>query len=111
MPADDSTSPNGSRDDDPYAALVYRHDHAQRELDESVAIMNADAYLMTSQLPGISASKDQALHELTTALTALKAAERVGNGAEIERGQWGASSTRPAIYVRSLAAISSNWAT
>src|SRR5258708_1534634 len=49
---------------------------------------NADAYLMTSRLPGMAASKDQALHELTTALAALKAAERTGDDAEIERGQW-----------------------
>ena len=88
MPADDSTSPIGSRDDDPYAALVDRRDRAQRELDEAVAIMNADAYLMTSRLPGMPASKDRALHELTTALTMLKAAEHGGDDAEIERGQW-----------------------
>ena len=89
MPADDSTSRNGSSGNDPYAALVDRHDHAQRELDEAVAIMNADVYLMTSRLPAVAASKDQALHELTTALAALKAAELVGDDAEIERGQWG----------------------
>lgn len=59
MPADDSTSPSGSHGDDPYAALVDRRDRAQRELDESVAIMNADAYLMTSRLPGMAASKPE----------------------------------------------------
>jgi hypothetical protein len=67
MPADDSTSPRGSRGDDPYAALVDRRDRAQRELDESIAIMNADAYMMTSRLPGMAASKDQALHQLIRA--------------------------------------------
>jgi hypothetical protein len=79
MPADDSTSRNGASGNDPYAALVDRHARAQRELDEAVAIMNADVYLMTSRLPAVAASKDQALHELTTALAALKAAERVGD--------------------------------
>jgi|GEM_PF-7076692 len=88
MPADDSTPPSGGRSDDPYAALLDRRDCAQRELDESVTMMNADAYLMTSRLPGMAASKDQALHELTTALTMLKAAERGDNDTEIERGQW-----------------------
>jgi hypothetical protein len=88
MPADDSTSPNGSRGDDPHAALIDRRDRAQRELDESVAIMNADAYLMTSRLPSMAVTKDQALHELTSALTALKVTEHGGDDAEIERGQW-----------------------
>jgi hypothetical protein len=51
MPADDSTSRNRASDNDPYAALVDRRDHAQRGLDKSVPIMNADAYLMTGRLP------------------------------------------------------------
>jgi hypothetical protein len=52
-------------------------------------MMNADVYLMTSRLPAVAASKDRAVHELTTALAAMKAAGRVGDDAESERGQWG----------------------
>jgi hypothetical protein len=89
MPADNPTTRNGTRGDDTYTTLVDRRDHAQRELDESVAIMNNDTNLMTSRLPDMAATKDQALHELTAALTALKAAERGGAVVEIERGQWG----------------------
>jgi hypothetical protein len=44
---------------------------------------------MTRRLPAVAASKEQALRELTTGLAALKAAEHLGNDAEIERGQWG----------------------
>jgi hypothetical protein len=64
-------------------------DRAERELDEAVGFMNADRYLMTNRLPGMNASNDQAMHELSAALTALKAAERGGADRQIECGQWG----------------------
>jgi hypothetical protein len=88
MPADNPTSRRNTGGDDTYTALFERRYRAQRELDEAVAIMNADAYLMTSRLPNLTAIKDRAVHELTAALTALKAAKRGGDEAQIERGQW-----------------------
>lgn len=88
MLADDPKSRNHGGDDT-YRALVDRCDHAQRLLDEAVAIMNVDSYLMTGRLPGMTGSKDQAVYDLAAALTALKAAQRGGYDTQMERGQWG----------------------
>ena len=57
MPADELTSRRGHAGHDSYPALLDRRYRAQRELDEAVAIMNADAHLMNSRLPGMAAAR------------------------------------------------------
>ena len=88
MPPDDSTTHNDGSDNDPYATLVDRRDYARPVLDQAVAVINADAYLMTSWLPGIGYSSSRPRTIPATASSTSRRSIAPGKSFASSRTRW-----------------------